>query len=331
MGVMASSVWWCAAAAAAVVDGGDGGGGEDSGGSIVVVRVTWCYGGLRWGGSRRRWRRVAASGYGDRIGIRAIRYREVEDPEEEPIQEEPLKEPKEEDLHSGYHQLRVHEVDIPKTTFRTRYGHFEFKVMAFRLTNAPMVFMDLMNRVCKSYQDKFVIAFINDILIYSESKEDHKLFSNYDYEIRYHSRNVNVVADALSRKERVKPRRVRAMSMTIQSSVKDKILAAQGEATKVKAEQQRPSGLLHQPEIPEWKWDRITMDFITKLQDQRLARHYIDKIVARHGVPVSIISDRDGRFTLRFWQTLQKALGTRLDMSTIRNTKVSVASIDDSR
>ncbi|GKA88785.1 hypothetical protein Tco_0810549 [Tanacetum coccineum] len=64
--------WWCAAAAAAVVDGGDGGGGEDSGGSIVVVRVTWCYGGLRWGGSRRRWRRVAASVVGDRVD-RAMR------------------------------------------------------------------------------------------------------------------------------------------------------------------------------------------------------------------------------------------------------------------
>ncbi|GKC17009.1 putative reverse transcriptase domain-containing protein [Tanacetum coccineum] len=115
--------------------------------------------------------------------------------------------------------------------------------------------------------------------------------------------------------------------------------------SKVKAEHQRPSGLLQQPEIPEWKWDKITMDFITKLprtksghdtiwvivdrltksahflairEDysiERLARLYIDEIVARHGVPVSIISDRDGCFTSRFWQTLQKALGTRLDMS----------------
>ncbi|GKE76840.1 putative reverse transcriptase domain-containing protein, partial [Tanacetum coccineum] len=116
--------------------------------------------------------------------------------------------------------------------------------------------------------------------------------------------------------------------------------------SKVKAEHQRSSGLLQQPEIPEWKWDKNTMDFITKLpktksghdtiwvivdrltksayflamredySTERLARLYIDEIVARHGVPVSIISDRDGRFTSRFWQTLQKALGTRLDMGT---------------
>ncbi|GJZ54964.1 putative reverse transcriptase domain-containing protein, partial [Tanacetum coccineum] len=117
--------------------------------------------------------------------------------------------------------------------------------------------------------------------------------------------------------------------------------------SKVKVEHQRPSGLLQQPEIPEWKWDKITMDFITKLprtkcrhdmiwvivdrltksthflaiqedySTERLARLYIDEIVARHEVPVSIISDRDGRFTSRFWQTLQKALGMRLDMSTV--------------
>ncbi|GJX10958.1 putative reverse transcriptase domain-containing protein [Tanacetum coccineum] len=80
---------------------------------------------------------------------------------------------------------------------------------------------------------------------------------------------------------------------------------------KVKAEHQRPSGLLQQPEIPEWKWEKIAMDFITKFP-----RLYIDEIVARHGVPTLIISDKDGRFTSRFWQTMQKALGTRLDMST---------------
>ncbi|GJY40516.1 putative reverse transcriptase domain-containing protein, partial [Tanacetum coccineum] len=175
-----------------------------------------------------------------------------------------------------------------------------------------------------------------------------ELFIDYDCEICYHPCKVNVVADVLSRKERVKPKRIRAMNMTLQSSIKDKILAAQREASdeptkmqrgldelieyeaykskysvhpgadkmyydlrdmywwpgmkkdiavyasrcltclKVKAEHQRPSGLLQQPEIPKWK----------------------------HGVPISIISDRDSRFTSRFWQSMQEALGARLYMST---------------
>ncbi|GKB63298.1 putative reverse transcriptase domain-containing protein [Tanacetum coccineum] len=115
---------------------------------------------------------------------------------------------------------------------------------------------------------------------------------------------------------------------------------------KVKAEHQRPSGLLVQPEIPQWKWDNITMDFIMKLPKssqgydtiwvivdrltksvifvpiretdpmERLARMYQKEVVMRHGIPVSIIYDRDPRFTSNFWRLLQKALGTNLDMST---------------
>ncbi|GKB84714.1 putative reverse transcriptase domain-containing protein [Tanacetum coccineum] len=183
-----------------------------------------------------------------------------------------------------------------------------------------------------------------------------ELLSDYDCEIRYHPGKENVVADALSRKERIKPLWVRALVMTIGLNLTKQILKAQIEARnqrtsrmktyEVNAEHQRPSGLLVQPEIPQWKWDNITMDFVTKLPKssqgydtiwvivdrltksaivlpmretdpmEKLARMYLNEVVTKHGIPISNICDRDGRFASNFWRSLQKALGTSLDMST---------------
>ncbi|GKE96565.1 putative reverse transcriptase domain-containing protein, partial [Tanacetum coccineum] len=270
--------------------------------------------------------------------------------------------------------------------------------------------------------------------------------SDYDCNIRYHPGKENVVADVLSRKERIEPLRVRALVMTIGLDLPKQILKAQIEAlkpenlekedvggmikkdipkerlepradgtlclngrswlpcygdlrsvvmheshkskysihpdskkmyqdmknlywwpnmkadittyvskfltcAKVKAEHQRPSGFLVQPAILEWKWDNITMDFITKLSKSsqgldtiwvivdpltkyahflpirendpldKLAMLYLNKIVARHGIPVLILYDRDGRFTSNFWRSFQKALGTDLSMSTVYHPK----------
>nr|GEX39941.1 hypothetical protein [Tanacetum cinerariifolium] len=131
------------------------------------------------------------------------------------------------DMRSGYHQLRIKEEDIPITTFRTRYGHFEFQVMSFGLTNVPAIFMDLMNRVCKPYLDKFVIMFVDDILVYFKYEEEH-------------GKHLKIILELL-KKERLYT----------------KFSKCDFWLDSVKAEHQKPSGLLQQLEIPVWNcWDR---------------------------------------------------------------------------
>nr|GEV54483.1 putative reverse transcriptase domain-containing protein [Tanacetum cinerariifolium] len=190
-----------------------------------------------------------------------------------------------------------------------------------------------------------------------------ELLINYDCEIRYHPRKGNIVADALSRKtEAGKEENYRAeylggmiKKLKSCSNMKAEIATYVGKCmtyAKVKAEYMKLSGLLIQPKIPQWKWENITMDFVTKLpktatgQDmiwvivdrltksthflptkendsmEKLMRQYLKEVVSKHGVSVSIISDQDGRFVSQFWQSLQESFGTQLDMSTTYHPEI---------
>nr|GEU33018.1 retrotransposable element Tf2 [Tanacetum cinerariifolium] len=317
-----------------------------------------------------------------------------------------------------YYQLRVYKEDIPKTAFRTRYGHYEFhgekEEVAFQLIkqkicSAPILALPKESENFIVYCDAShkglgAVLMQNDKVIRYASRHlkiHEKNYTTHDLELGAVVFALKITEDVggMLRKDLPKDKLepyadgtlclnnrswVQCLgdlrTLIMHESHKSKYSIHSGSdkmyqdlkqlywwpnmkaniatyarkcltCSKVKEEHQKPSGLLVQPEISKWKWEKITMDFITKLPKttngydtiwvivdrltksphflpmrendpmEKLKKLYIKEVVIRHGVPVSIISDHDGRFTSLFWQALHKALGTRLDMSTAYHPK----------
>nr|GEZ86807.1 putative reverse transcriptase domain-containing protein [Tanacetum cinerariifolium] len=212
------------------------------------------------------------------------------------------------DIRLGYHQLRVREEDIPKTAFRTRYGHYEFQVMPFGLTNAPEVFIDLINRVCKPYLDKFVIVFIDDILINSKDEKEHE-------------EHLKAILKLL-KKEELYAKFSKCEFWIPKVQFLGHVIDSQGiyvdpakiEYVKDWASPKSPTEIRQFLGLAGYY--RIFIEGFSKIAKPMTKLTQKKDVVTRHGIPVSIISDRVPRFASNFWRSLQKALGTRLDIST---------------
>nr|GEU46202.1 putative reverse transcriptase domain-containing protein [Tanacetum cinerariifolium] len=244
------------------------------------------------------------------------------------------------DLRLVYHQLRVRKEDISKMAFRTQYGHCEFQVMPFGLTNASAVFMDLVNRVCKPYLYKFVIVFIDDILIYSRNKKEHKEYlkiaksmskltqKGVKFDWGDKEEPPSRLGDVLMQREKVIAYESRQLKIQ-EKNYTTRDLELGSVVFALKFRDTICSSLSHDywfesPQTESRSSDRgIESRELQKERRRRetdpiekLAIMYLKEILMRHGIPISIISDRDGRFVSNFWRSLHKALGTTLAMST---------------